>query len=306
MRWQGRRQSGNIEDVRGRGGGGFRIPIGYGRGGGMVRRAGGGGIGMLILVVVLMLVFGVNPMELLQEGGGSISVPGETRQAGTRTGGEAAGEGSDEARAFVATVLAETEDTWDAIFAQAGATYRDPTLVLFTGQVRSACGFADAAVGPFYCPNDQKIYLDLAFYDELRSRFRAPGDFAEAYVLAHEVGHHVQNLIGILPEFARARAQASEREANAMSVLVELQADCFAGIWANRTGKKGILEEGDIEEALNAASQIGDDMIQKRGQGHVVPDSFTHGSSAQRVRWFRQGYETGDLDACDTRTASAR
>ena len=310
MRWQGRRQSSNIEDRRGAGGG-FRMPTGMGRGGGpVIRRAGGGGIGMLILAVILMVFFGINPMDLLQEGGSPTSHPTETQRADRpgQTGSVSAQRTgpavSDETRAFVATVLAETEDTWNRILADAGADYREPTLVLFEGGARSACGFASAAVGPFYCPGDQRIYLDLSFFEELRRRFQAPGDFAQAYVIAHEVGHHVQNLIGILPEFARARSRLSERDANAMSVRVELQADCFAGIWANRTERRGLLEEGDIEEALNAAQQIGDDMIQKRTQGYVVPDSFNHGTSEERMRWFRRGFETGDLDACDTMTAA--
>jgi len=194
-----------------------------------------------------------------------------------------------------------TERVWSEIFQRAGREYVKPTLVLFSGQVQSACGHAQAAAGPFYCPNDQKVYIDLAFYRELRDRFKAPGDFAQAYVVAHEVGHHVQNLLGIMGKVQGRQQRASEREANALSVRVELQADCLAGVWANYANReKKILEEGDVEEGLNAAAQIGDDTLQKRSQGYVVPDGFTHGSSEQRVRWFRTGIKSGDLKQCDT------
>ena len=298
MRWKGRRQSSNVEDRQGRGG--VRLPGGFGRMGGRgrptIRRAGGGGIGFIIIIVILSFVFGINPLELLSGGGGQISPNPGTRQT------QSSPQVSSEMRDFVATVLAETEDTWNAIFTEGGQSYREPTLVLFSGSVQSACGFASAASGPFYCPGDQKVYIDLAFYDQLRRRFQAPGDFAQAYVLAHEVGHHVQNLIGVLPKFNQMRRTAGKSEANAMSVRVELQADCFAGIWANKTARKGLLEEGDIDEALNAAKQIGDDTIQKRTQGYVVPDAFNHGTSEQRRRWFGRGFETGRLDACDTFT----
>ena len=308
MRWRGRRQSTNVQDVRGSGGGGgFRLPGGFGRGGGInlpggggpvIRRAGGGGIGLIIVLVIVALLFGINPMELLGGGGGPVVTgPGQQQT----TGGL---EASDEARDFVATVLADTEDTWNRIFESNGLDYREPTLVLFSDQVNSACGFASAASGPFYCPGDEKAYIDLSFYDLLRQRFDAPGDFAQAYVLAHEIGHHVQNLIGVLPRFHQMRQNMSEREANAMSVRVELQADCFAGVWAHHTAQQGLLEEGDIDEALNAATQIGDDTLQKRTQGHVVPESFNHGTSEQRARWFRRGFETGQMDACDTFNAS--
>jgi hypothetical protein len=205
---------------------------------------------------------------------------------------------------FVRVVLAETEDTWSALFEAQGKTYPDPTLVLFSGSVRSACGFASAASGPFYCPNDAKLYIDLSFYEELRRRFAAPGDFAQAYVIAHEVGHHVQNLLGILPKFAEARQGLSAADANALSVRVELQADCFAGIWGRDAADKGLLDEGDLDEALNAATQIGDDAIQKRSQGYVVPESFNHGTSAQRTRWFKRGFDSKSpkdfAAACDT------
>jgi predicted metalloprotease len=297
MRWRGRRQSSNVEDRRGRSG--ARLPGGFGRIGGRrrptMRRAGGGGIGFIVIILILSFVFGINPLELLS-GGGQVSVDPGSRQTQT------APQVSSEMRDFVATVLAETEDTWNAIFTEEGLKYSEPTLVLFSGSVRSACGFASAASGPFYCPGDSKVYIDLAFYDQLKRRFQAPGDFAQAYVLAHEVGHHVQNLIGVLPKFNQMRRTAGKSEANAMSVRVELQADCFAGIWANKTARKGLLEEGDIDEALNAARQIGDDTIQKRTQGYVVPDAFNHGTAEQRRRWFGRGFETGRLDACDTFT----
>ena len=198
------------------------------------------------------------------------------------------------------TVLAETEDVWDGIFQAEGPDYQYPTMVLFSGQVSSACGFASSASGPFYCPGDQRLYLDTAFFGQLARQFGASGDFAQAYVVAHEVGHHVQNLIGVLPKFNAMRQQMSEAEANQMSVRVELQADCFAGIWAHYTDQKGLLEKGDIEEALNAAHQIGDDTLQKRSQGYVVPDSFNHGTSKQRATWFAKGFNTGRLSACDT------
>jgi predicted metalloprotease len=293
-----------VQDVRGSGGGGgFRLPGGFGRGGGInlpggggpaIRRAGGGGIGLIIVLVIVALLFGINPMELLGGGGGPVVTgPGQQQT----TGGL---EASDEARDFVATVLADTEDTWNRIFESNGLDYREPTLVLFSDQVNSACGFASAASGPFYCPGDEKAYIDLSFYDLLRQRFDAPGDFAQAYVLAHEIGHHVQNLIGVLPRFHQMRQNMSEREANAMSVRVELQADCFAGVWAHHTAQQGLLEEGDIDEALNAATQIGDDTLQKRSQGYVVPESFNHGTSAQRSTWFKRGFDSGKLSACDT------
>ncbi len=299
MRWRGRRQSSNIEDRRG--GGGFipgggrggRMPIGFPTGG-RARAGGGLGIGAVILILVVAWVGGINPLDLLSGGGTPVIVDdggGTTARTGTP---------ADEGAQFVATVLADTEDTWGRIFAEGGKTYRDPTLVLFSGETSSACGFASAAAGPFYCPGDQKVYIDLAFYRELRDRFRAPGDFAQAYVIAHEIGHHVQNLLGVLPKVDAARRQAGEAEANQLSVRLELQADCLSGIWAHEADRKGILEVGDIDEALNAAAQIGDDTIQKRSRGYVVPDSFTHGSAAQRSRWFKRGYTGGTLDACDT------
>src|SRR5690606_19518465 len=207
---------------------------------------------------------------------------------------------NDEGRQFVSVVLAETEDVWNAIFNGAGAQYREPGLVLFDGGVRSACGFASVAAGPFYCPGDAKDYIDLEFFATLERQFQAEGDFARAYVIAHEVGHHVQNLTGVLPEFNRLRGQLSEAEANAMSVRIELQADGHAGVWAHHTGRRGLLEEGDLDGALNAAFQIGDDTLQKRTQGYVVPESFNHGTSEQRRRWFLAGYRSGDVADCDT------
>ena len=299
MRWRGRRQSSNVQDVRGQ-----RSFPRLGRGGGpfVIRRAGGGGIGFIIVVFVVMMFLGINPLELLQNGGTLPSGPLPGQQVENPTTPESAAQ-NDEMRAFVATVLAETEDVWNAVFADLGLQYEEPVLVLFTGSYQSGCGFASAASGPFYCPVDKKIYIDLAFYRELRNRFQAPGDFAQAYVLAHEVGHHVQNLFGILPQYQRERASVSEAEGNRMSVRVELQADCFAGVWANRTQDKGLLEDGDVEEAINAASAVGDDMIQKRTQGYVVPESFNHGTAAQRMQWFRAGFQAGDVDSCDTSSA---
>ncbi|HWT31661.1 MAG TPA: neutral zinc metallopeptidase [Propylenella sp.] len=302
MRWRGRRQSTNIRDVRGSGGfGGFgRMPGGlggsFGRGG--VRRAGGGlGIGTIIVVLIIAWIVGINPLELLSGGGSVTTGPAPQGQQGVSTGQ------SDEMRDFVATVLADTEETWSAVFAQAGEDYPEPTLTLFSGSVRSACGQASAATGPFYCPGDQDLYIDLAFFEELHRQFGAPGDFAQAYVLAHEVGHHVQNVLGILEQSQRSQARASEAEANAVSVRTELQADCFAGIWAHHTQRKGLLEEGDIDEALRAAAAVGDDAIQQRTQGYVVPESFNHGTSEQRATWFRRGLQSGDVEACDTSAA---
>jgi len=300
MEWRGRRQSSNVEDRRGAGGrnpfgrGGVRIPVG--RGG--VRRAGGGiGIGGIILILVISWVLGINPLTLLS--GGDIGLDGGA-PAGRYEEQTGRPPADDQTTAFIRTVLAETEDTWNGIFQASGETYREPTLVLFSGQVQSACGFASAATGPFYCPGDQRVYLDTSFFQELKQQFGAAGDFAEAYVIAHEVGHHVQNLIGVLPRFNQSRQRMSEVEANRMSVRVELQADCFAGVWAKFTDQKGLLEQGDLEEALNAAQQIGDDTLQKRMQGYVVPESFNHGTSAQRQKWFAAGLQSGKLSSCDT------
>jgi hypothetical protein len=298
MLWRGRRQSGNIEDQRGRPGGlgGFPrigMPRGGPFGGGIGPRSRfGGGVG-LIVIVVLILLFG----------GDLLNAPNQSAiEDRTVAGSSAAGGGaSDELRDFIAVVLADTEDVWNAQFSQLGGDYAEPKLVLFSGGAGSACGFAQPATGPFYCPGDRKIYIDLGFYRELRDRFKAPGDFAQAYVLAHEVGHHVQNLMGVMDDVAKARNGTSREEQNALSVRVELQADCYAGLWANHAQRtKQILEPGDIDEALGAASAVGDDRIQKQTQGYVVPDAFTHGTAEQRTRWFRRGFESGSLNACDT------
>ena len=307
MEWRGRRQSGNIEDRRGAGGmGGFgsrgpRINLGF-PGGGGGRRGGGLGIGALAVILIVGWIAGVNPLELLSGldgGSSSFGVPTSTQDPTGRIGAP-----SDERGEFVATVLADTEDVWTDIFKANGRTYEPPTLVLFSNATQSACGFASQAAGPFYCPGDRKVYIDLGFYDELANRFQAPGDFAEAYVIAHEIGHHVQNLLGVLPRVHQQRAQLDEASANALSVRLELQADCLAGIWAQEEERRGFLEVGDIDEALNAASRIGDDTLQKQSQGYVVPDSFTHGTSAQRSRWFKRGYNEGSINSCDTFSAS--
>jgi uncharacterized protein len=272
-------ESRNIEDRRGR-----RVS----------RGVAGGGIGTL-LIILLALFFGFDPRMLLQGNVQEVNYPEAPAPQPQQSGV------NDEMREFVARVLGSTERTWDQIFQAAGQTYRKPTLVLFSGSVESACGFGQAASGPFYCGEDQKLYIDLSFYRELRDRFRAPGDFAQAYVIAHEVGHHVQNLLGIMRKVQSLQSRSSEREANALSVRLELQADCLAGIWANYAHReRNILEEGDIEEGLNAAAQIGDDRMQKRAQGYVVPEGFTHGSAQQRVQWFRRGITGGDLKQCDT------
>lgn len=299
MRWRGRRQSDNVQDSRGtgfgrgmpggRGGSPIRIPIGRG--------AGGGGLSGIIILVVLFFALracGIDPLELLSEGGGG--VPGGGGQV-TEGAPPAA---TDEMTQFVATVLAETEDVWNGIFQAEGLRYDEPTLELFAGQVQSACGYASSASGPFYCPGDRKVYLDTSFFDQLDRQFGAAGDFAQAYVIAHEVGHHVQNLTGILPKFNEMRGRMTEQEANEMSMRVELQADCFAGVWAHYTAQKGLLEEGDVEEALNAAQQIGDDTLQRKMQGYVVPESFNHGTSAQRQKWLAAGMKSGQLSSCDT------
>lgn len=320
MRWRGGRESDNVEDRRaegGRGGfpfpGGMRFPSGGGRGGG------GGGIGIvgLLILLGLMFFFGVDPRVIMQgtsPGGDQAGFPDirlpQSRPDATnfpRPGQQGPQiqrpqtTSTDDLKRFVAVVLAETEDVWRDVFRRYGKSYNDPKLVLFSGGVRSACGVAMSQMGPFYCPADEKVYIDLAFYKELKDRFRAPGDAAQAYVIAHEVGHHVQKLLGIMDQVEGARQRMSERQANALQVRVELQADCFAGVWANQAQEtKAIFEPGDIDEALRAASAIGDDHIQRQTQGYVVPDSFTHGSSEQRVRWFRRGFETGKLDQCDT------
>jgi predicted metalloprotease len=289
MRLDDFRTSDNIEDRRGSGGGG--LPIGRG----------GIGIGGLLIVLAISYFTGINPMLLL---GGYESVTGGGQQTEAPAGQQ--GAPSDQSGRFVSQILGSTEDTWTQIFQEAGSRYKAPRLVLFSGGTVSACGSAQAAMGPFYCPNDQKVYLDTEFFDEMRNRFNAcPSNgtcqFAQAYVIAHEIGHHVQNLMGILPKVNQAREQADEAQSNALSVRVELQADCFAGVWANRTEQRfKFIEPGDVEAALQTANAIGDDMLQKKSQGYVVPDSFTHGSSAQRQRWFMTGLKSGSVQDCNT------
>jgi predicted metalloprotease len=278
MRWQDSRRSSNVEDYRGSRFGGTGLKL---------------GVGGTLIALVAGYFLGIDPSvilgltESLPSGG-----PAPTAQQGVP---------QDEAGNFMSAVLGETEDTWTDVFRQMGMVYQPPKLVLYTDQVRSACGSASSAVGPFYCPGDQRVYLDLNFYNELKTRFQAPGDFAQAYVLAHEVGHHVQTLLGTEEQVRAAQQRASEPERNALQVKMELQADCYAGVWAkNADTARHILEQGDVEEALQAASAVGDDTIQKRTQGYIVPDSFTHGSAAQRMSWFKRGLETGSVPACDT------
>jgi len=279
MRIDNQRQSDNVEDRRGSGGG-FSV------GGGSL------GIGGVVLAMIAAYFFGIDPSVLLQGGSGpSPEVSGPAPRPPE----------TDQQAVFVSRVLSSTEDTWNEIFAQSGKQYQPPKLVLFTGSFPTACGRGQAAAGPFYCPGDGKVYIDLRFYQLMRERFQASGDFAQAYVIAHEVGHHIQNLLGLTDQMAARRGRVSQEEYNALSVRLELQADCFAGVWANHANRtKAILEPGDVDEAIKAASAIGDDTLQKQTQGHAVPDSFTHGTSAQRVRWLRQGLQTGDVKACDT------
>ncbi len=299
MRWRGERQSDNIDDQRGAGGFSGGSPGRMGMG---IKAGGVGGFGLIILVI-LALVFGIDPTTLLQMAPSGQGPSGGQAPSGYSDGGPSSPSvpNNDEMKQFVATVLGNTEDVWNNVFQKMGATYEEPQLVMFSGMVRSACGMAQSASGPFYCPLDHKLYLDTSFFDELDRRFGAPGDFAQAYVIAHEVGHHVQNLLGILPKVEQLKQQVGRSEANALSVRVELQADCFAGVWANQAQQlRQILEAGDIEEGIRAAGAVGDDRIQKQTQGYVVPDGFTHGSSAQRAAWFRKGLQSGDLRACDT------
>ena len=308
MKWRGRQQSSNIEDRRGQSGGGLGGLGGnpFGRGGGGIRLPSGGGggsrggisglIGIVVVLGIIWAVTGTNPLDMLTGGSTtSSSSPSASSSSQLPTTGEQA-----ELRDFVGVVVKETEDLWGQVFEASGETYPAPTVVLFTNQVNTACGAADSSTGPFYCPGDQKVYIDLSFYDQLREQFGAPGDFAQAYVLAHEIGHHVQNITGILPEFNQRRASMSQEQANAYSVRVELQADCYAGVWANFAGQEDLLESGDIDEALNAAEQIGDDTLQKRMQGFAVPKTFNHGTSAQRKTWFERGYTSGNPGDCDT------
>lgn len=316
------RESKNVEDRRGQGGGGFGFPGGRGI---QIPIGGGMSVTTMLIVGAIMLLFGLNPLDLLRGGGpaGFPDVPqmprmdgGRPTQTSQRTpdipglpGGQRGGPsgapvGNDEMKVFMSRVLADTEDVWSRVFQGFGKTYEAPRLVLFSRATQTACGTGQSAMGPFYCPLDRKIYVDLVFYEELKRRFQAPGDFAQAYVIAHEVGHHVQTVLGIADKVQELKSRYP-RDANQIQVRMELQADCLAGVWANLNHQlKNRLQPGDIEEGLNAASQIGDDMIQKRTQGHVVPDAFTHGSSAQRVRWFRKGFEAGQMQVCDTFNAS--
>ena len=280
MRWRDGRRSDNVEDRRGmRSAGGKKV---------------GGGIGVIILALIAMY-FGVDPAIVLDQG----ATPGMSGEDSAVSAPRSPEE--DLLAEFVSVVLADTEDVWNDLFRRMGREYQEPRLVLFTDAVESACGYAQAAVGPFYCPSDQSVYIDLGFYRDLKLRHQAPGDFAQAYVIAHEVGHHVQKLLGILDKVNNLRQRVSEVEANQLLVRMELQADCMAGLWANHAHReRQVLEEGDIEEALNAASAIGDDRLQRQSRGYVSPDSFTHGTSAQRVEWFTRGARTGDLNQCDT------
>ena len=279
MRWRGERQSSNIEDRRGLSGGKVAV---------------GGGLGTVLLLIIA-LIFGADPRQLLEQ---LPTEPSSEVQSSRPLNPE-----EEELKQFVGVVLAKSEDVWNNLFQQNGRQYREPTLVLFTDQVQSACGRAGASVGPFYCPGDEKVYIDLSFYEELKRRFQAPGDFAQAYVIAHEVGHHVQHLLGISDRVDAMRGRVSQTEYNQLSVRLELQADFFAGVFARYVKDQGILEPGDIEEALTAASAIGDDKIQRQTTGYVVPDSFTHGSSEQRLRWFKRGYDSGDIRQGDTFSA---
>ena len=277
MRWRGERRSDNVEDRRGVRPAGLAI----------------GGLGGIALIVIALLM-GADPMQLLQQ-------VGTTSMSSDQGGQAATNPEEDKLAEFVSVVLATTEDVWVDQFQREGMAYQVPKLVLFTSQVQSACGMAGSATGPFYCPADQKVYIDLQFYQDLQNRFGAPGDFAQAYVIAHEIGHHVQNQLGILEKVHEAQQRVSKEQANQLSVRLELQADFLAGVWAHHTQKmRGMLESGDLEEAINAAAAIGDDRLQQAGQGYVVPDSFTHGTSEQRARWFRLGYETGDMNRGDT------
>jgi hypothetical protein len=279
MQWRGRRQSGNVDDRRGSSGGGFGgLPI-------------KGGLGLVVVIIVISLITGRNPLSLLQQ------IPLDTGPSVSQSTPYQSTPEEEELSQFVKVVLADTEDVWNQLLTD----YREPTLVLFSGSVQSGCGSADASTGPFYCSADEKLYIDLSFYEDLKNRFGAPGDFAQAYVIAHEVGHHVQHLLGITEKVHAMRGELSEEEYNKLSVKLELQADFLAGVWANHANKMyQMLEEGDYEEAMNAASAIGDDRLQKQARGYVVPDSFTHGTSEQRQRWFNKGFKTGNLNQGDT------
>jgi hypothetical protein len=292
MKWEGEQGSSNVEDRRGRGGGGFGgLPGGV--------RLGGKGIGLgtIVIAVIASLIFGINPLTVLNLLGGGGPAPSVQVSQGPAQAPPA----NDAQAQFVSVVLRSTEQVWEQIFAQGQAPYQAPRLVLFRGATRTACGTGQSAMGPFYCPGDQQVYIDLDFFDTLKQRLGAPGDFAQAYVIAHEVGHHVQQLLGISDKVEAARRGSNEVQGNALSVRLELQADCFAGVWANRSQQaKQWLEAGDIEEAMNAAAKIGDDTLQRKSQGTVVPESFTHGSSAQRMQWFKRGLQSGQVNDCNT------
>ncbi|MDW5442793.1 neutral zinc metallopeptidase [Polaromonas sp. SM01] len=294
MKWEGNRESDNVEDRRSDDGGG----------GGLGGLFGGRSIGIGTIVVALLggWVLGINPLTILSLLSGG--APPAQVQPHTPNGQPQRPPADDRMARFVSTVLADTEDVWKDVFTQAGGRYQEPRLVLFRGATATACGQGQAAMGPFYCPADQKVYIDLGFYETLQKKLGAPGDFAQAYVIAHEVGHHVQNLLGISGKMDQMRGRVSKVEYNALSVRLELQADCFAGVWANRAQRaRSILEQGDVEEAMNAAAKIGDDALQRAGGGAVVPESFTHGTSAQRARWFNTGLQQGSVKACDTFSA---
>lgn len=289
MKWEGQRESDQIEDRRDGGGGGGGIRIGGGR---------GVGLGTIAVALVASWVFGINPGTVISVLGG---LQGGEAPVSQSPQGTPHARPQDESARFVSTVLASTEDVWGQVFSESGREYRKPVLVLYRGATRTACGTGQAAMGPFYCPGDQKVYLDLDFFDTMRRQLGAPGDFAQAYVVAHEVGHHVQHLLGVTDKVDALRNRQSEAQANAMSVRVELQADCFAGVWASRSQQgRQWLEQGDLEEAMNAAHQIGDDTLQQNAGGAVRPESFTHGTSAQRMRWFQRGFQSGQPAQCDT------
>lgn len=287
MRWDQFRRSDNVEESSGGG-----APSGFGGGG--LRLSGGA----IAIVVVVSLLLGKNPLDMLAMLSGDGGAPQVQTQAPAQASGQPAT--ANPQKEFVARVLGDTEDVWGKIFQQMGSRYEPPKLDLFNGRVSSACGMASAAMGPFYCPPDQKVYLDTAFFDELSQRFGAPGDFARAYVIAHEVGHHVQNQLGLMADVEKKSQRASEQGRNALSVRQELQADCFAGVWGNSAAKRGLIDAADVESGIGAAMAVGDDRIQKRTQGYVVPESFTHGSSAQRVKWFKIGLQSGDIRQCNT------
>ena len=287
MKWEGNRESDNVEDRRGGGGGG-----GFGLGGKSI------GIGTIVVALIGSAVFGINPLTMLDmlSGGGGGGGPVSTQQAPMQ-----ATPATDKQTRMVKTVLADTEDVWTKLFAERGGTYAKPKMVVYSGATQTACGTGQAASGPFYCPADQDVYIDLSFYTLMQEQFGVSGEFAQAYVIAHEIGHHVQKQLGISDKVHAARDNSSEREANAMSVRLELQADCFAGVWAFHANQaRGILEGGDVEAALKAATAIGDDALQKKSQGRVIPDSFTHGTSEQRARWFSKGLKSGQVDDCNT------